>query len=239
MSEIQKRVLNIVMLCILLVSMYLVAKESAMYADSDSVITDSEKARICVILDAGHGGSDSGKVGVNGVYEKDINLEIARLVQMFLESADVEVVMTRDDDGKQYDQSVSNNKMKDMMDRIAIIEEAEPLMVVSIHQNSYQEEYVHGAQVFYYSTSGPGKELAEILQNSIRRSADLENKREIKANDSYFLLKKTTVPIAIVECGFLSNWEDAEKLSTPYYQEKMAWAIFMGIMQYINNYAAA
>lgn len=233
MSEIQKRILNIVMAVVLLVSMFLVVKESAVYVESDHVISSKEK--ICVVLDAGHGGSDPGKIGVNNVYEKDVNLQIAKLVKLFLENADVEVVMTRESDGRTYNQKQSNNKMQDMMERIAIIENADPAIVVSIHQNSYQEEYVHGAQVFYYTTSESGKELAQMLQERIRLSADVGNTREIKANDSYFLLKKTSVPIAIVECGFLSNWEEAERLNTSYYQEKMAWSIFMGIMQYINN----
>ena len=110
--------------------------------------------------------------------------------------------------------------------------------MVSIHQNSYHEEYVKGAQVFYYATSANSKGLAEILQERLRE-LDPQNKREAKGNDSYFLLKKTAKPIVIVECGFLSNREEAEKLSTPLYQEKLAWNIHMGIMKYLNTSAVA
>ena len=124
-----------------------------------------------------------------------------------------------------------------MKRRMAIIEKAEPALVVSIHQNSYHEEYVKGAQVFYYATSTNSRVLAEMLQEQLRR-LDPQNKREAKGNDSYFLLKKTAKPIVIVECGFLSNREEAEKLTTSLYQEKLAWNIHMGIMKYLNTAVA-
>ena len=107
--------------------------------------------------------------------------------------------------------------------------------MVSIHQNSYHEEYVHGAQVFYYKGSVTGKRLAELIQKRFVITVDGENKREAKANDSYYLLKKTSCPIVIVECGFLSNRTEEEKLNSEAYQEKAAWAVYMGIMQYLNT----
>lgn len=116
-----------------------------------------------------------------------------------------------------------------------MIEEASPVLTVSIHQNSYPEGYVHGAQVFYYTGSTQGQLLAACVQGQLVKRADPENKRQIKANDSYYLLKKTEVPIVIVECGFLSNREEAEKLCTPDYQHRVAWAIHMGILQYLNK----
>ena len=122
-----------------------------------------------------------------------------------------------------------------MKNRIALIDETDPEIVVSIHQNSYPEEYVHGAQVFYYSGSSEGKKLAESLQAQLVERVDPDNTRQIKANDSYYLLKKTSVPIVIVECGFLSNQEEAQKLVTEEYQERTAWAIHMGILQYLNR----
>lgn len=180
-----------------------------------------------------HGGSDPGKVGINNALEKDINLQIAGMLKKFLEAEDIKVVMTREDENGLYDENTSNKKVQDMKRRLEIIEEADPLLVVSIHQNSYHEEYVKGAQVFYYKTSEKSKELAELLQDTLR-TLDAENKRQAKGNDSYYLLKKTQKPIVIVECGFLSNTAEAQKLVTPYYQEKMAWNIHMGIMKYVN-----
>ena len=157
------------------------------------------------------------------------------MVKQFLEANDIEVVMTRESDTGLYDEDASNKKVQDMKRRIELIDETAPALTVSIHQNSYPEEYVHGAQVFYYTGSVQGQRLAEIIQSQLVEKVDPENKRQVKANDSYYLLKKTGVPIVIVECGFLSNSAEAEKLCTPEYQQRVAWAIHIGILQYLNN----
>lgn len=233
----QKKILKMIMAAILLVSMYFLAREGAAYVNSDHVESGRQaKYKYCVVIDAGHGGADPGKVGINGALEKDINLKIAQMVKGFLEAQDVEVVMTRADEEGLYDAQASNKKVQDMKRRIAIIEEAQPDIVVSIHQNSYHEEYVHGAQVFYYNGSVTGKKLAELIQKRFVINVDAENRREAKANDSYYLLKKTSRPIVIVECGFLSNSGEAEKLNSAAYQEKTAWAVHMGILQYLNSF---
>ena len=200
---------------------------------SGGVVTSNEKP--CVVIDAGHGGADPGKVGVDGSLEKDINLQIALKLQMFLQMQDVDVILTRDSDMGLYDENASNKKVQDMKNRVAIIEESKPVLTVSIHQNSYHEEYVHGAQVFYYANSEKSKELAEGIQEVLALQLDKDNARKAKANDSYYLLKKTSSPIVIVECGFLSNYEEAQKLSSELYQEKVAWAIHLAIMQWLNN----
>ena len=242
MTERQNRILRLTMSGILLFSMFIIAREGAAYVSSGSVTKGwlaetAKKAdkdrQICVVVDAGHGGSDPGKVGVNNALEKDINLQIAGMLKKFLEAEDIRVIMTRENESGLYDEGASNKKVQDMKRRLAIIEEADPVLVVSIHQNSYHEEYVKGAQVFFYQTSEKSKELAELLQEQLRL-LDAENKRQAKGNDSYYLLKKTKRTIVIVECGFLSNRAEAEKLVTPYYQEKLAWNIHMGVMKYIN-----
>ena len=189
-----------------------------------------------VVVDAGHGGRDPGKVGVDGCLEKDLNLEIAKKVQAILEQQDIKVIMIRDTDKGLYEEQTSNKKVQDMKNRCALINETEPDCVVSIHQNSYHEEYVSGAQVFYYSSSAEGKALAEALQSELISYADPENHRQAKANDSYYLLKKTKAPIAIVECGFLSNWKEAAKLQDDGYQSRVAWAVSMGILTYLNGF---
>jgi len=232
-EEKQYKVLSMIMGGLLLISMLIVGRETGKYVSGMNLQVEPKNP--CVVIDAGHGGSDPGKVGINNALEKDINLQIARKVKAYLEANDVKVIMTRETEDGLYDADASNKKVQDMKRRIAMIEEAAPRLTVSIHQNSYPEEYVHGAQVFYYDTSMEGKRLAELLQTQLVQKADLENKRQIKANDSYYLLKKTKTPIVIVECGFLSNREEADKLCTEEYQEKIAWAIHMGIMQYLNG----
>ena len=231
MTENQNRILKLVMVGILMVSMFVLAREGAVYVTSLQV---ENKSRACVVIDAGHGGSDPGKVGINNQLEKEINLKIAEILKDFLQAEGIEVVMTRESDAGLYDEGASNKKVQDMKRRLEIIEKADPVIVVSIHQNSYHEEYVKGAQVFYYTTSESSRQLAEVIQEQLR-SLDPDNRREAKGNDGYFLLKKTSKPIVIVECGFLSNREEAEKLSSALFQEKMAWNIHMGIMKYLNR----
>lgn len=188
----------------------------------------------CVVIDAGHGGDDPGKIGINGAKEKDVNLSIARRVKDYLEKEDIRVIMTRETEDGLYDADASHKKVQDMKRRIAIIEETAPDLTVSIHQNSYPEEYVHGAQVFYYEGSVEGQELADKIQKRLIEGADPGNKRQIKANSSYYLLKKTKIPIVIVECGFLSNRTEAEALCSDEYQDCIAWEITLGILQYLN-----
>lgn len=174
-------------------------------------------------------------MSVDGSLEKDINLQIALKLQKFLEQQDVNVILTRDSDMGLYDENASNKKVQDMKNRVTLIEESRPDLVVSIHQNSYHEEYVHGAQAFYYANSEKSRELAERIQQVMALELDKDNARQAKANDSYYLLKKTSVPIVIVECGFLSNYEEAQKLSSDIYQEKVAWAIHLAVLQWLNG----
>ena len=228
-----KALIRVTAVLLIMTSVYYLAYQQAEESSSKGVVT--EKKNVCIVIDAGHGGTDPGKVGINGALEKDINLKIAKKIQRFLEMEDITVVLTRDSDAGLYDDNASNKKVQDMKRRVEIIEAANPMLTVSIHQNSYHEEYVHGAQTFYYQGSEQSKVLAEKIQQTLSNEVDKNNTRSAKANDSYYLLKKTSVPIVIAECGFLSNSEEAQKLNSDYYQEKLAWAIHLGILQYINE----
>ena len=188
-----------------------------------------------VVLDAGHGGADPGKVGVDGTLEKDINLSLVHQLKEFLETADVTVILTRSTDEGLYRETDTNKKRADMNARCQVIEESKPDLAVSIHQNSYHEESVKGAQVFYYEKSTEGQHLAQILQKGFDRVLGEANTRQAKANDQYYLLLHTSCPVVIVECGFLSNWEESARLSDKGYQEQLAWAIHLGILQYLNE----
>lgn len=232
MQKFQYRILSAAALLLFLTGMLYIGKKTESVV-MGSGLTGEEK--LCIVIDAGHGGEDPGKVGINGANEKDINLQIAEKVKAYLEASDIEVVMTRTADEGLHDSDASNKKVQDMKRRLELIDEASPEVTVSIHQNSYPEEYVKGAQVFYYTGSSEGKRLAEDIQAQLIEKVDPGNKRQIKANDSYYLLKKTGTPIVIVECGFLSNNEEAEKLCDETYQDRVAWAIHMGILQYLNR----
>ena len=203
-----KKKIELIMAVILLVSAGFLAKRGAIYVQQSKVA----KTQTCIVIDAGHGGDDPGKIGINGEKEKKLNLAIAKKLQKILE-------------------------VEDMKKRCEIINKEKPVFTISIHQNSYPEEYVKGAQVFYYGESQEGKELAEVLQKSLVAELDKENHRTAKANESYYLLKKTESPTVIVECGFLSNSQEAELLSDAEYQQKVAVAISKGIENYLNEEA--
>lgn len=197
--------------------------------------SDSATKSICIVIDAGHGGNDPGKVGVNGELEKDINLAIALQLKEVLEKENISVVLTRTDDDNLSNGATQNQKRADMQNRCQIITETNPVFTISIHQNSYPAENVSGAQVFYYSDSKEGAALAATLQNALKEHLDPSNKRQPKGNDSYYLLKKTPTPTVIVECGFLSNPTEASLLATADYQEKIVNAISLGILTFLRE----
>lgn len=222
------------MAAVLLLAAFLFAKEGAVIVES--LHAETEKDKICIVIDPGHGGVDPGKIGINQAEEKEINLEIAFRLKHLLEAQGIQVIMTRTKDVGLYREGDSNKKVADMRKRCEIITEEMPVFTVSIHQNSYPEEYVKGAQTFYYGKSSDGKKLAEMIQASMVERLDKENHRVAKSNESYYLLKRTPTPTVIVECGFLSNSGEADLLTDAGYQEKVAWAIHMGIMQYLNTH---
>lgn len=186
--------------------------------------TKGEAEELVIVVDSGHGGSDPGKIGVNDVHEKDINLQIAQKVQNLLEEKQIKVIMTRKDEN-----SLASGKVEDLKARVELINQTKPALAVSIHQNSYPDAAIHGAQVFYFTHSKAGENAAKVIQEALRE-VDAENHRQAKANDTYYMLKKTEVPIVIVECGFLSNVKEAKQLCEDAYQTEIASAIVKGIL---------
>lgn len=217
-----KRKIELCMTLLLLVGMIIASRKLSQLVTSDNVETRKD----IVVIDAGHGGEDPGKVGVNGALEKDINLQIAKKVKQYLEKNGIQVVMTREED------TAEESKRGDMENRVDLINEVKPVITVSIHQNSYSDTGIKGAQVFYYTNSDVSKEAATMMQEELR-TVDSENTRQIKSNDTFYMLKKTEVPTIIVECGFLSNKEEAEKLVTEEYQQQMAEAIGAGTLKWL------
>lgn len=234
----RKRILEIAMTVLILAVSFGVGRIGAQIVETAAVKGEAGKViteNVTVVVDAGHGGADSGKVGVNGALEKDINLAIALKLKDLLEKDGVQVILTREGDDGLYDEGEANKKQQDMKRRCAMIDEAEAVATVSIHQNSYTQESVKGPQVFYYQDSLQGRQIAEILQESLNAELKVERPREIKANDSYYLLKKTKTPTVIVECGFLSNQEEAKLLVTEEYQQRVAQAVCRGILAYVEE----
>lgn len=179
-----------------------------------------------------HGGWDPGKVAADGTEEKGINLKIAAMLQGFLEQGGAIVTATRISD-----EAVDTGKRNDLKKRVEIARNDNADMFISIHQNSFPKSNVKGAQVFYNKNSEESKRLAFLIQSRLKEVVDCNNERAAKANTNYFILKNLNIPGVIVECGFLSNSVEKEKLVSKEYQEKIAWAIYMGILDYYGEAA--
>lgn len=243
----KKPIMELVMACMLLLSFYFLSREAAdvssqMWAVSreNNVldIADPEygkEKQETIVVDPGHGGDDPGMIGEGGLKEKGINLEISWKLKRELEKEGYTVILTREEDAGLYDASAHNKKAQDMQRRIALIQEVKPVLTVSIHQNSYQDSSVKGPQVFYYEDSVEGERLAVSIQNALNENLAIERPRVPKGNTSYYLLKRSPGVLNIIECGFLTNAQEAALLQTEEYQQKVADAIAKGICVYLNE----
>ena len=212
-----------------------------MYASS-RLVGEAEAAdatpRVSVILDAGHGGTDGGAVGVSGVYEKDLNLAVTWELARLLREAGVEVILTRSEDTLLYGAEgdvPGHRKENDLKARLAVAEANPDAIFVSIHMNSFSQAKYAGLQVYYADTEG-SRELALAVQDAVRTRLQPENKRvPHAATSSIFLLDKAVGRCVLIECGFLSNPEECQRLSQKDYQEELCFSIFCGMMEYIKQ----
>lgn len=190
-----------------------------------------------VILDAGHGGIDSGCLSVNGAEEKDINLSILLKLRSMLEATGFNVEVTRDTDRSVHDTGITglgNQKKSDMENRLKLINSIDNAVFVSIHQNQFTDPKYYGAQMFYPKMSEESRRLASILQSSFVSYLQPDNTREIKpVEDEIYLLNNAECPAVMCECGFLSNPEEAAKLESEEYQSLVAFTVYRGICDYI------
>ncbi|MBR2020736.1 MAG: N-acetylmuramoyl-L-alanine amidase [Clostridia bacterium] len=190
---------------------------------------------ITVVIDAGHGGEDGGAVSASGIYEKDLNLAIAKQLCDLLTANGVTVVMTRTTDTLLYDRNVDYHGRKKALDLAArrrIAEETENAIFVSIHMNAYPLPQYSGLQVWYSKHHPESHTLADTLQSNAQRVLQPQNNRKTKAAGSnIYLLHHLTCPAILVECGFLSNAAEAEQLNTPEYQKELAFVIALAILE--------
>ena len=194
-----------------------------------------------IIIDAGHGGLDGGAVSKDGASEKEINLSIAKYLESYLKQSGAKVLMTRSTDKslhKDENATVNEKKKSDLLTRKAKVNESDADLFISVHQNFFTQEKYKGAQVFYDSKSPLSQKCALIIQNSIKDNADADNLRvPMQIDKSKMLFSDLKIPAVLVECGFLSNHEEAEKLKTKEYQQKIAFSIYLGIIQYFDKEA--
>lgn len=224
----KKKVVEWIMVCVMLLCILLLSKEAV------EVLRAKETGPV-IVIDSGHGGMDPGVVGVGNVLEKDINLAIAKKLKNCLEEVGYEVLMSREEDVGLYEEGTSNKKTQDMENRVKFINESNAVLTISIHQNSYPDAEIYGPQVFFHETSSESRKLAGILQETLNTKLEITKPREIKSNVSYYLLKKVTGTIAIVECGFLTNPAEAQLLQQEEYQKKIAEAITDSVNQYLGR----
>lgn len=212
-----------------------------------SVITDRKEAVPTVslpvsgktiVIDAGHGKPDEGAESSNGTTEAETNLKIALKLQNLLEQSGSSVVLTRSDENAIYDidaKTLRQKKISDIHNRVKIGNESSADIFVSIHLNKIPQQQYDGWQTFYKDGNENGQKLAVSIQNNLNKAIQKENNRVAKTIDNIYIIKHVEIPIAIVECGFLSNPEEEKLLLQDEYQNKLAWGIYNGIIDYFYD----
>lgn len=189
-----------------------------------------------IVLDPGHGGIDGGAVGKNGCLEKDINLSVCLYLRDILTVNGYNVVMTRESDISVHDEGlkkISQIKTSDIKNRLKLIESYDNAIALLIHQNEFAEEKYHGAQMFYGRKNEESKPLAEAMQKSFVSLLQPDNTRQIKpSTKAVYIINNAKNPIVLVECGFISNYNEAKNLTDEEYQKKVAFTIYNGIVEY-------
>jgi len=191
-----------------------------------------------IVLDAGHGFPDEGAESANGVTEASINLIITKKVQSLLEQSGCNVVLTRSDENGIYDlnsKTIRAKKVSDIKNRVKIGNESSADVFISIHLNKIPQSQYYGWQTFFKQNNNESEELAKSIQEELNSSIQKENKREALKITGKYIIEHVEIPITIIECGFLSNTEEAELLQQDEYQNKLAWGIYNGIMDYFYS----
>lgn len=206
--------------------------------NEDYIMTSSTPvSNHVIILDAGHGLPDGGAVANDGTYESGINLSIVKKLQSLLELSNCTVILTRSDENGIYElnsKTIREKKVSDMKNRVNIGNNSEAELFVSIHLNKIDVSSCAGWQSFYKPGDTIGEEIATSIQNNLNFAIQKNNKREIGKIGNIYLAKNLEIPFVIVECGFLSNSSECDLLKTDEYQEKLAWGIYTGIMDYFK-----
>ncbi len=192
-----------------------------------------------VIIDAGHGGEDSGTVGVSGVLEKDLNLQISLTLGNMLSQRGYAVIYTRTEDKLLYTEEENIKgirKISDLKNRCKIAAEYPNALFISIHQNSYGSSKYSGLQVYHKPSDSSSIALARYIQSGVKNALQQNNNRAVKSGEKIYLLENCVSNAVLIECGFLSNPEECEKLSQKEYQKELCSAIICGIIDYKENF---
>ena len=191
-----------------------------------------------IVIDAGHGVPDEGAQSTKGTTEAETNLKIALKLQNLLEQSGCKVILTRSDENAIYDidsKTLKQKKISDIRNRVKIGNESSADIFVSIHLNKIPQPQYSGWQTFYNEKSQEGKKLATCIQNKLNEAIQKENNRVASKIENIYIINKVEIPTTIVECGFLSNPEERENLLSDSYQNRLAWGIYNGIIDYFYN----
>ena len=201
--------------------------------------TDSKEYPL-VIIDAGHGGEDGGAIGINGAFEKDINLAVAKKLEQMLNSEGVQTRLTRTDDRLLYDPQADyqgRKKILDMQTRLSVANEYTNAIFISVHMNSFSSSKYSGLQVYFSKNSPLSQSLAQTIQSTVKQKLQPDNNRAIKPSDgNILLLEKIMLPCVLVECGFVSNPEECLLLCSEEYQNRLCMILYDSIINYFDTY---
>ncbi|MBQ7134182.1 MAG: N-acetylmuramoyl-L-alanine amidase [Ruminococcus sp.] len=206
---------------------------------ADTVSAENDEFKPTIVIDAGHGGEDGGAVSGDNILEKNINLQISNKLKQLFISNGFDVVMTRETDIAIYDEdSTKSKKFSDLSNRVEIFNSSVNNVVISIHQNKFTDERYFGTQVFYSANNTLSEKLAECVRVSVTSLLQKDNSRQCKkAGSDIFVLDNAEVPAIMVECGFLSNKNETQKLIDDTYQNELTYCIFLGFLEFYNiNY---
>ena len=237
-AKVRKKSIFLVLL--LALSVFLASITFIPRRDSIQASGVPEKKGKTIILDAGHGGEDCGAIGVNGVYEKDLNLLIATALGEQLSGMGYEVLYTRTEDRLLYNEEENIKglrKIYDLKNRVKFAQDYEDSIFISIHMNAFSEEKYSGLQVFYSENHPQSYALANAIQNQVREKLQKSNHRSVKQGSGLYLMENLTCPAVLIECGFLSNKGECEKLCEKEYQKQLSFSIMCGIISVIEDSA--
>ena len=222
---------------VLLVMLAAIVSSTAEMLRSAVMASSQRDDKCTVIIDAGHGGEDCGAIGVNGLLEKDVNLAMAFEIGEGLKQAGYNVVYTRTDDKMLYapEENIKGiRKISDLKNRCKIANGYENAIFVSIHMNSFGQEKYSGLQVYYSVSDKSSLTFAQCIQERVKRDLQSDNKRKVKMGTDMYLMENVRHPAVLVECGFLTNARECEKLSEKEYQKQLSFSIVCGIIEYID-----
>ena len=236
-KAIDNSIIIILILCIIIFSINIayIFKQTHRVTPSANINNNSKT----IILDAGHGGEDGGTIGLNNIIEKDLNLEITLKLQKTLELMGYEIILTRDSDVSIHDynaNTIREKKKSDLNNRLKLIESTPNCILISIHQNYFEQSKYKGLQVFYSINNAESKIIADTIQNKIKTGLQPDNKRIAKKLGAQsYIMANTNVPAVLIECGFLSNSIDVQNLTDEEYQKKLVYTISSSIVDYFKG----